>query len=319
MNRRKKIYRGFSRRNKSSEKFLVITVSLIVICVIGGYSYIKLKDIRIVDKIMDNKIITYVTSKISNRGKSDSGFITADDISKELEEITDNSKEDLKKDDSSSANIDGEEDIKLAKTEGWRFYTIQVASVNDDKDLEKFKSDLNNNKIPCSVVEVDNTKKVQTYSSFDEEYTRAYLDEVKKVYPDAFISEMKIPMLSLEYTSKYEYVGNISNQLNKLITNFEEESSFWKKNEQTLNKEEYNKILTNRSEIIKSIETEVGKIDYEGMKVFKENLQKYVNEINDRITQSSKAVNEEQYHIAMSNFVSCMQGYYSFINIIKSI
>lgn len=317
MNRRRGMYRGFNRRNKSNTKFIIITMSLIVVCVIGGYSYTKLKDIDVVDKIANNKIIAYIESKIPKIDKADSGFITADDISKELDEIKDNSKEDSKKEEDTNTNTN--EDIKLAKTEGWSFYTIQVASVNDDKDLEKFKSELNSNKIPCSVVEVDNTKKVQTYSFFDEESTRAYLEEVKNVYPDAFVSQMKIPMLSLEYTSKYEYVGNISTQLNKLITNFEEESSFWKKSKEALNKEEYNKILTNRSEIIQAIQVEVDKIDYEGMREFKDNLEKYVNEINDRITESSKAVNEEQYHIAVSNFVSCMQGYYTFIDIIKSI
>lgn len=320
MNRRRKIYKGFNRRNKYNSKVLIITTSLIVICVIGVYGYTKLKEINIVDKIRNNKVITYITSKIPNKGESDLGFITADDISKELEEIEDKVKEeDINKEDSTNISANENEDIKLAKTEGWGFYTIQVASVNDDKDLEKIKSELNTNKIPCSIVEVDNTKKVQTYSFFDEESTRGYLEEVKKVYPDAFISEMKVPMLSLEYTNKYEYVGNISSQLNKLITNFEDESSFWKKSKDSLNKEEYNKILTNRSEIIKTIEVEVDKIDYEGMKVFKDSLEKYANEINDRITESSKAVNEEQHHIAMGNFVSCMQGYYSFINIIKSI
>lgn len=319
MNRRKKIYRGFNSRKRSKEKFITITISVLVVGLICGYGYIKLKEIELVDKVMSSKVINYITSKIPDLDKNNSEFITADDISKELDEIKDNTKSDSKKEETTNDGETESETIKLANTEGWNFYTIQVASVQDDKDLEKFKNELKNNKIPCSVVEVDKTKKVQTYSFFDEESTRSYLDEVKSVYEDAFISEVKIPMLSLEYTSKYEYVGNISNQLNKLITNFEEESNFWKKSKGSVNKEEYNNILTNRSKIIKNIEVEVDKIDYEGMKGFKDNLVKYVNDINDRITQSSKAVNEDEHYIAMGNFVSCMQGYYSFINIIQGI
>lgn len=319
MNRRRKIYRSFNARNKSKEKLITITISMLVVGAICGYGYIKLKEIEIVDKVMNSKLVTYITSKVAEVDKSNSGFITADDISKELDEIKNTEETNTKNEESTKQDEVKVESIKLANTEGWNFYTIQVASVQDDKDLEKFKNELKSSKIPCSVIEVDNVKKVQTYSFFDEEATRSYLEDVKKVYPDAFISQVKIPMLSLEYTSKYEYVGNISNQLNKLITNFKEESTFWKKSIDSINKEEYNTILTNRSKIITDIEKEVDKIDYEGMKGFKDNLGSYVNDINDKITQSSKAIKEEEYHVAMSNFVSCMQGYYSFINTIQGI
>ncbi len=46
------------------------------------------------------------------------------------------------------------------------------------------------------------------------------------MFPDAFLSHLDAPMLSLEYTSNYAYIESISKELNKLITNFKEESSF---------------------------------------------------------------------------------------------
>lgn len=319
MNRRKKIYRGFNRRNRVNQARVVSVIILLLVAgLAGGYGYIKLKDIDIVEKFSSgsSKVIASITSKLPFLDKLDSDVITSDDISKELGELD---KESDKKEDVESSNVEESDDIKLAKTDGWNFYTIQVASVQDDKELAKIKAELNEKKIPCSIVEVDGMKKVQTYSFFEKDYTRTYLEEVKAVYPDAFLSEMKIPMLSLEYTSKYEYVGEISSQLNKLITNFKDESEFWKKNKENVNKEEYNKILTSRSDIIKAIEKEVEKIDYSGMESFKESLTKYSNDVNENITQSSKAANEEQYYISKANYVSCMQGYFSFINIIKGV
>lgn len=320
MNRRRKIYRGINRRSRFNIlKTITIVTVIVVIGLAGRYSYTKIKDINIediniVEKFNNSDIVSRITSKIPFLNNFDSNFITADDISKELVEL----QGDTENDDSiESSNMEKVEGTKLAKTEGWSFYTIQVASVQNGKDLEKIESELDNNKIPFSVVDINGIKKVQTYSFFEQDATRAYLEEVKEVYPDAFLAEMKIPMLSLEYTSKYEYVGGISNQLNKLITNFKDESDFWKKNKDNINKQEYNKILTNRSEIIQSIEEEVNKIDYDGMSSFKSNLVKYTNDVNEKITQSSKAANEEQYHISKSNFISCMQGYFSFIKLIE--
>lgn len=317
MNRRKKIYRGFNRRSRFNKvNFTAVIVVFLGISLAGGFAYIKIKDINIAEKISNSKIVSSITSKMSFLNKSNSNIITADDISKELDEMKEGSEEDK---DVESSNIEAVEDSKTAKTDGWDFYTIQVASVQDDKELESIKSELSKNKIPCSVVEVDGMKKVQTYSFFDKDTTREYLDVVKAIYPDAFLSEMKTPMLALEYTTKYEYVGEISNQLNKLITNFEEESNFWKKSKENVNKEEYNQILTNRSNIIQSIENEVDKIDYSGMEGFKTNLSKYISDVNENITQSSKGANEDNYHISQGSFVSCMQGYFSFINIIKGV
>lgn len=317
MNKRGKIYRGFNRRNRFNiAKIITVAIVLVGVGLAGRYSYLKMKDIDIVGKFSNSNIVSNIASKIPFLDNYESNFITADDISKELGEL----EEDTKKDDSlESSKIEEVEDIKLSKIEGWEFFTIQVASVKDDKDLVKIEEELNKNKIPFSVVEVDNMKKVQTYSFFEQDAARVYLEEVKSVYPEAFLSEMKIPMLSLEYTNKYEYVGEISNQLNKLITNFEDESNFWQKNKENLNKEEYNKILTDRSEIIQAIEKEVDKIDYEGMDSFRDYLAKYVKDVNEKITQSSKAANEEQYHISKGNFVSCMHGYFSFINLIEQI
>ncbi|MEF9990805.1 MAG: hypothetical protein RRZ84_03180 [Romboutsia sp.] len=329
MNRRRKTYRGFNRKNQY--KNVKIIAVILGISVIGTYGYIKLKDMDFIGMVKDNKFIGMISDNIPFIENNKSDAITSDDISKELDTIKkDSEKESIDKDKLSEnstkektdeeSSVEVSENIKLAKVDGWNIYTIQVASIQDDKDIKKIEAKLTENKLPFSIVEVDGVKKVQTYSFFEEDATRSQLENVKKVFEDAFISQVKVPMLSIEYTDKYEYIGEISNELNKLITNFGEESKFWKENQnnkEALDMSKYNQILTDRKSITESITSQVEKIDYEGMDVFKTNLVKYVDDVNEKIAQSSKAANEQKYYISQGLFVSCMQGYFSFVNIIK--
>lgn len=316
MNRRRRIYRGFKRRN-DTKIIRVITVGL-CLCLIGGYTYVKVKDSKIFsNNIFSKNIVSSLVSKIPLLDKfkpKEPTVITNKDIPDELEKIA---KEKEKSKEAKENEVEETEDIKVAIIEGWNIYTIQAASIKDESEIEKIESKLSEKKIPFSIVEIDGLKKVQTYSFFDKETTRSYLEEVRKVIPDAFLSEMKVPILSLEYTSKYAYVDEISKQLNKLIANFEEESKFWTNNKNNIDIKEYNQILTSRGKIVDEIEKEANKIDYPGASSFKENVIKYVKDMSDKIQQSSKAANEEKYYISESLYLSSMQGYFLFINSIK--
>lgn len=130
--------------------------------------------------------------------------------------------------------------------------------------------------------------KIQTYSSFDENDVRKQISSVRKVFPDAFLSHLDAPMLSLEYTSNYAYIESISKELNKLITNFKEESSFWSNAENNVDMEKYNTILTNRKAISQNISKEAEKIDYSEMRLFKDNLIEYVKNVNEKLIQLQK-------------------------------
>lgn len=312
MNRRKTIYKVFNKRKKvNGIKIIVLTIS---ICLIGGYTYTKIKDIDIINK-MGDKVLNLTGNFSLSRfipNKKENTEYTYDDVKKEVEEIKDDKKESTKENESTE-----KEEVKRAKINGWSVYTVQVASVDNSNDMKKIETKLNENKIPFSVIEIDGVKKVQTYGFFDKNITKEYLENMRKLYPDAFLAEVTIPTLSLEYTNKYSYVDNISTQLNKLIENFEKESEFWKNNKSNINLSEYNEILTDRKQTLSAIENEANRIDYKEMIVFKENLIKYVKNVDDKIELASKAANEQNYQISKGLFLSSMQGYLEFINLIK--
>lgn len=312
MNKRKTIYKRFNKRRKM--KSLKFISAIICICLLGGITVTKLKDVNILNKISQkiNKSISSINLLNNNKIEQ----ISYDDISKELDKVQvekEKDKEVLKEENQAKTD----EDIKVAVIDGLDIYTIQVASVENENDIPKIETSLNENKIPFSTVEIDGLKKIQTYASFEQDSVRNYIEEVRKVFPDAFVSQIKIPVLSLEYTQKYSYVEGISNKLNELIKNFEEESKFWESNKENIDVQLYTNILNSRSNILSDIKNEANKIDYSNMKIFKDNLIKYTDETNNKINISLKAINEKDYNISKSLYLSSIQGYFLFINSIK--
>lgn len=312
MNKRKTIYKSFNKRRKM--KSLKFISAVICICLLGGITVTKLKDVNILNKISQkiNKSISSINLLNNNKIEQ----ISYDDISKELDKVQvekEKDKEVLKEENKAKTD----EDIKVAVIDGLDIYTIQVASVENENDIPKIETSLNENKIPFSTVEIDGLKKIQTYASFEQDSVRNYIEEVRKVFPDAFVSQIKIPVLSLEYTQKYSYVEGISNKLNELIKNFEEESKFWESNKENIDIQLYTNILNSRANILSDIKNEANKIDYSNMKVFKDNLIKYTDETNNKINISLKAINEKDYNISKSLYLSSIQGYFLFINSIK--
>ena len=303
MNKRRTIYKGFNKKRKRKE-IKVIAISL-SIGLIGWYGYTNLKDYNF--NLSSFNIVSKLGELMPKNNKVEE--FTYDDISDEVEKIKE----------TSETNKSSNEDIKLAQIEGWDIYTVQVASVENSNDLNKVESLLKENKIPYSVLEIDNVKKIQTHGTFEKENARVYLEEVRTLYEDAFLSQVKVPMLSLEYTNKYSYVNDISKGINNLIGNFEEESKFWQENKENIDLSTYNNILTNRKNIISELEASANKIDYEGMISFKDNLVAYTKAISSKIEEASKSANEQNYHISQGLFLSSMQEYLEFINSMKQV
>lgn len=314
MNKRRTIYKGFNKRRKIN---IIKSTSIVIgIFLLGGGILIKVKDMNMLSKLSD-KIINSIES-INFKKPDKVEEIDYNDISKELEDV--NKVKDEKEEASNEQNqTEVNEETKVAVIDGLNIHTIQVASVENDNDMPKIEAQLNENNIPFSIVEIDGFKKVHTYSSFKQDNVRDHLESVKKVFPDAFLSQMKVPVLSLEYTNKYLYVEGISSKLNDLIKNFEEESNFWDANKDNIDIKSYNKILTSRKNILDDIKNEANKIDYSNMEVFKDNLIKYTDETNNKVDLSLKSINEKNYNVSKSLFLSSMQGYFLFINSIKEV
>lgn len=302
MSKRRTIYKGFNKRRKN--RIIKIYIIGASICLICGYGFMQFKNSKIFNSIKENVASIELKLPFFNSKKSDNNRLETfeyNDISKEIDEIK-------------KENDEVNEDVKVATVKGWNVYTIQVASVEDKNEISEIEAVLSKEKVPFSTIEIDGVNKVQTYVSFDKESIRNYLESIRTLYPDAFLAEVKMPVLSLEYTSKYSYLETISEQLSSLIDNFELESKLWTNSKDNLNLKEYNTILTNRKTMIENIEKEVEQIDYEGADVFKSNLITYLNNVDRNIEEASKSANEQKYNISEGIFLNSLQGYLAFIN-----
>lgn len=302
MSKRRTIYKGFNKRRKN--RIIKIYIIGASICLICGYGFMQFKNSKIFNSIKENVASIELKLPFFNSKKSDNNRLETfeyNDISKEIDEIK-------------KENDEVNEDVKVATVKGWNVYTIQVASVEDKNEISEIEAVLSKEKVPFSTIEIDGVNKVQTYVSFDKESIRNYLESIRTLYPDAFLAEVKMPVLSLEYTSKYSYLETISEQLSSLIDNFELESKLWTNSKDNLNLKEYNTILTNRKTMVENIEKEVEQIDYEGADVFKSNLITYLNNVDRNIEEASKTANEQKYNISEGIFLNSLQGYLAFIN-----
>lgn len=301
---KRKFYKNFNKRKRFNGT-RVVTVTL-CLCIVGTYSYINLKDNDFLDKLGKVNVV----STIKNASMWDlfrnifdkSNVITSSSIESQLEEIE---KEDE----------DKEENSKVASVNEMVVYTIQVASLEDKRDLKKIKEVMDEYKIPSSSITIDNSEKIQVYSSFDENSVRNSLEDTKKYFSDAFLTKIDVPMLSLEYTDSYSYMEDIAKGLNNLIENYQKEGQYWDDKKNDL--EAYNDILTNRKTILENLKENTQKIDYSKMDKFKNNLISYIDESENNILISSKNANENKGYVSQGLLLSSIQQYYEFVESMK--
>lgn len=300
---KRKFYRNFNKRKKFNGTRVVTVV--LCLAIIGTYTYINLKDKNFMDKLGNINMVSSIRKASIWGGLKNifdkSNVITSSNIESQLKEIENDNKD--KKDE--------EESTKVASVNEMVIYTIQVASLENESELKKIEEVMNENKIPSSSMSIDNSEKIQAYSSFDETKVRTNLDKTRNYFSDAFLTKIEIPMLSLQYTSSYSYMKDIADGLNDLIENYQKESQYWDSSKSDL--QSYNEILTSRKTILENLKKNTEKINYSKMDKFKNNLISYIDESQNNILISSKSANENKGYISQGLLLSSIQQYYNTI------
>ena len=244
---KRKFYRNFNKRKKFNGTRVVTVV--LCLAIIGTYTYINLKDKNFMDKLGNINMVSSIRKASIWGGLKNifdkSNVITSSNIESQLKEIENDNKD--KKDE--------EESTKVVSVNEMVIYTIQVASLENESELKKIEEVMNENKIPSSSMSIDNSEKIQAYSSFDETKVRTNLDKTRNYFSDAFLTKIEIPMLSLQYTSSYSYMKDIADGLNDLIENYQKESQYWDSSKSDL--QSYNEILTSRKTILENLKKNI--------------------------------------------------------------
>ena len=304
---KRKFYRNFNKRKKFNGTRVVTVV--LCLAIIGTYTYINLKDKNFMDKLGNINMVSSIRKASIWGGLKNifdkSNVITSSNIESQLKEIENDNKD--KKDE--------EESTKVVSVNEMVIYTIPVASLGNESELKKIEEVMNENKIPSSSMSIDNSEKIQAYSSFDETKVRTNLDKTRNYFSDAFLTKIEIPMLSLQYTSSYSYMKDIADGLNDLIENYQKESQYWDSSKSDL--QSYNEILTSRKTILENLKKNTEKINYSKMDKFKNNLISYIDESQNNILISSKSANENKGYISQGLLLSSIQQYYVFVQSMK--
>ena len=304
---KRKFYRNFNKRKKFNGTRVVTVV--LCLAIIGTYTYINLKDKNFMDKLGNINMVSSIRKASIWGGLKNifdkSNVITSSNIESQLKEIENDNKD--KKDE--------EESTKVVSVNEMVIYTIQVASLENESELKKIEEVMNENKIPSSSMSIDNSEKIQAYSSFDETKVRTNLDKTRNYFSDAFLTKIEIPMLSLQYTSSYSYMKDIADGLNDLIENYQKESQYWDSSKSDL--QSYNEILTSRKTILQNLKKNTEKINYSKMDKFKNNLISYIDESQKNILISKKSSNENKGYISQGLLLSSIQQYYVFVQSMK--
>lgn len=317
---KKKIYKGLNKRRKFDfKKFVTI---ILCIALILGYTYKKVKAYQNgEDKTILNSIASICDKlyfwKQLDINSINLKFFNKDDSKEDDGKALSNkqsSDEKIKNDDNSKSSSN---EVEVAMVNGMDVYLIQVGSFESESDVEDIQNKLDKNKMPNSVLEVDNFKKVQTYISTEEENLRLKLSSVKKIFSDAFLTKLEIPILSLEYTNDYTYVKNIADNLNDLLGSYKEEMTYYSQNSQKIDLNDYQKLLNDRKTILDKLNKELKKIDYSQLNVFKSSLLSYSSQIDNNIELSLQGIKQDNLNKCESLLISSIHGYYLFISQIK--
>lgn len=311
----KKIYKGLNKRRKFNfRKFITIGLCMALIV---GYTYKKIKLDNVFKNINISKSLSSIVDKLYFWQEPGFEIFNLASTSTQKEDksslkTTDTANKENDSKDNSSTNT------QVAVVEGKDVYLIQVGSFDNDKDLNKMTSKLNEKKIPNSTVKIDGVNKVQAYISFNENDIRNQLENTKEIVDDAFLTKLEIPVLSLEYTDEYSYIKDISDNLNALLQSYEEESSYLNENKSDLDSDKYKKILSKREKILDKLENEVKKIDYKELDAFKTNLLSYTSQVRDNISNYGNEIDTSKAYKYEALLISSIQMYYEFINQIKT-
>ena len=134
-------------------------------------------------------------------------------------------------------NIDQEVDntsnqtksIETVEIKPLNIYTIQVASLNDTQNADKFINSLTSEKLANLVYKIDNSYKVYTMGATKRSIIEENIGHIKEYYPDAYISEIYVPAKKIEYDANSSEVTmkDMSQKINNLIDNMDLLSDEW--------------------------------------------------------------------------------------------
>ncbi|NLM03507.1 MAG: SPOR domain-containing protein [Clostridiales bacterium] len=107
-------------------------------------------------------------------------------------------------------------------------YLIQVASVSSIENAEDFAKKLSERELSHLISKIDNSYKVYACGSNNRELIESELDNIRDIYPDAYIKEVNVKFKKFKYPKSQEKIsGKIIDSINDLLILNKKQSETW--------------------------------------------------------------------------------------------
>ncbi len=150
-------------------------------------------------------------------------------IALENNEVKDNGEDNNKSETTEENKNNNKINYIKAEIEPFSVYTIQIASLADNKNVDDFIGALNDQKLAHLIYKTDNSYKVYVSGGTKRTHVETELVKVKTLYPDAYISEVHPLVKNVEYPQdeRAEKLETIITDLNEVIKTMDKQGEAW--------------------------------------------------------------------------------------------
>lgn len=281
------------KRNRRKFNFVIIIVFYVVLPVMAIYIGLHITQSLVEPALNQEDVINEILQPVDEEGEVSLG----DDEDQNIPTTKENTGK-------------GQQYITL-QIRPLSIYAVQIASTSTTENMEDFISKLNLQKLSHLIYRMDNSYKVYTLGATKRDFVEQYLENIRELYPDAYISEIHLPIKKLSVAEEdQEVVEAIVNNFNNLIDVLDKLSNEWynflrEKGDLTT----YKELLLEQQQLLEELSNEIKAQDVQLPETLPrvENIEKMIHYQQSNINQTLEILgNNEEAHKVHSLFLDSL-------------
>ncbi|WP_026475924.1 hypothetical protein [Alkaliphilus transvaalensis] len=200
------------KRKRRNTSLLLVVVFCIILPITAIYIGLRITELWVSPVLNSDDYISVID--IDNNEDE-----PVKDDSEEVEDPNKNANENVNENTSKISN----------EIRPFSIYTIQIASLVDNSNLDDVIGELNYQRLPHLIYQLDNSYKVYVLGGTKREHVEIELARVKENYPDAYINEVHASRRSVQYEEgeNKDVLKEIVGDLNEILITLEEQGETW--------------------------------------------------------------------------------------------
>lgn len=188
-------------------------------------------------------------------------------------------------------------------------YVIQIASLSDSTNIESLIEELNRSQLSHVVYRTDNKYKIYTSGFTKREYAEEKLEEIRILYPDAYISEIYASENLIAYSvPNEENTKAIIEELNHLGVSLNSSSDIiYNLSKKEGNLDDYREVLGEQQKKLEELSKKLEQVSPSSDSQLYSEVKKMVENVEKNINKSNEIINTGQYsHLLHTYFLDSL-------------